>query len=147
MQINNSTGTNAVLINMKFGVKLIGIALLLGILTGCQRHTLIDILNESGNEIQVLDYSSGHPVAKTLNNHTRVDVLSPVPLIILDHGQERRYYIESIPKAFIQSEFRGRLISVELGVDKNLYLLNFTDKPPSKRFVPQPAPFPIIPAK
>ncbi|MDB6021696.1 MAG: hypothetical protein JWQ04_1553 [Pedosphaera sp.] len=114
--------------------------------TGCQQRVLIDLLNESGFPILVINLSHGHPMERMVENHDRLLVLSPDPLTILEHGQERRYTFPIVPQEFIRSRFSGRVISIKLGSDQKLYVLR-TDKAAPTDTVPQPEKFPILPNK
>jgi hypothetical protein len=129
---------------MKCVAEFICMICLLVALTGCQRHILIDLVNESGDSIQVVDYSNGRTTVKTIANNSRLLLLSPVPLVIEMGGKEQQYFVR-VPNEFLQSKFKGRVASLELDRDGKLYLVRIDEKQPTTHVDPQPAPFPIAP--
>lgn len=136
MQIKSITGMS---------VKLLLLATILQVATGCQIHVLIDLLNDSGRDIQVEDYPHGRLVLRVVKNDDRISILSPDPLILHSRGKKIRYSFQSTPRETVHA----RVISVELRPDAKLCLLsqNSGRAQSSLPVNPQPVPFPIAPSK
>lgn len=139
---------DAVLTKIKSGIKLLLLVTVLQLVTGCQIHVLIDLLNESGQDIQVEDYPHGRLILRTVRDHGRISVLSPEPLVLHSREKEIRYNFQSVPKDAVHPRFVAHVISVELRPDGKLYLLTQGSgrNQPSLLMNPQPIPFPITPS-
>jgi len=113
---------------------------LLIFLVGCQRHVLIDLLNKSGREVQVVSGSHKKEALESLPDGIRGKFLGPNPLVLVINGKRQNYFMNSIPDGFIRSEFSGRVVSLELDIVGKIYLCSGESK---SRIIPQPKPFPL----
>lgn len=146
MQTKTSIGMSAAPTNTRRGVnRSLSRCLLFCVLflTSCERHLIIDLLNESGGQIRVVDEIRGEKKIKLVSDNDRALVHGTGPLIIIVEGKQREYRFQSFPAETIQSKFTGRVVSLALGHDGRLYVLKPDGKAPIERMNPQPQPFPI----
>lgn len=136
MQIHPFRGGNS---------KLLAGILCLVVIGACSRNIRIDLLNNSGRSVDVSDRSGSQVFFRTLSNGNRVLVEGQNPLIVRTTNTEWRFGLSVLPSGVVRTARRGLLLSVELGMDGRLYLLNPEEKPPVSRLSPQPPPFPLDP--
>lgn len=126
-----------------FGYITLAIALVL--LSSCTPKIRIDLLNESGVSVQIVDRSKAQETTTIVPNSGRALLRGSNPLIIRDGEMERSYSLNELPEGFVRTTAKGLVLSVVLSADWKLYLLQPKEKPPTSKVAPQPLPFPVSP--
>jgi len=115
-------------------------------LAGCTPQIDLDLLNETGQTNEAGSQEKSGLKFVTVTNSMRIVLHGGNPLTVRFGQVEKKYSLSSLPEGSVRTTMHGLVVSVVLGEDQKLYLLDPKEKVPSSRLVPQPQPFPVNPA-
>jgi hypothetical protein len=119
------------------------VAVALATLPSCTPRIGIDLLNQSGSEIQTESSSKSANNADVPNGQRKL-IKGSNPLLLHVDGVNKNYDLSALPSKFVRTTSHGLVLSVVLREDMKLYLLEAKEAS-TKVVEPQPTPFPLPP--